>query len=307
MEFSPLEEKTLPISTGDPYAHVLWHQFPPVIRGPQLNIQQLGPQPVAAARSHREGGIDLGADTEANAGARWHSSMLGFRRRLHRVRHSPVARPGRIGHSADMPEIWMPQAIKADLGDHAPCDPGFPPKAIAHITADRNATTAAPQDLVPFARLQNFFTHGGKGMAPHILWDPFTGTFAQFFPATSRSKALQDAPGGTRTNRAGEVVLQIEALFFPHCRADGRVCTRLTDTPCKGWSELNAWVRSWGVPDTWPMGRPTAFVSDRSPHVWSSRGGWYAHAHVPENNHVDPGSWPAFVQEQMGEPGRRTR
>ncbi|WP_330279175.1 peptidoglycan-binding protein [Streptomyces sp. NBC_00569] len=202
-----------------------------------------------------------------------------------------------------MPEIWMSQAIKADLGDHAPCDPALPPKAIAHITADRNATAEAPQDLVSFARLQNFFTHSGKSLAPHILWDPFTGAFAQFFPATSRSKALSDAPGGTRTNRAGEVVLQIEALFFPHCRADGRVCAALTDTPCKGWSELNAWIRSWGVPDTWPMGRPTNFVSARSPDVWSSRGGWYAHAHVPENNHVDPGSWPAFVQEQPRKPG----
>jgi hypothetical protein len=115
-----------------------------------------------------------------------------------------------------MPEIWMPQAIKADLGDHASCDPALPPKAIAHITADRNATTEAPQDLVSCARLQYFFTHSGKALAPHILWDTFTGAFAHFFPATSRSKALEDAPGGTRTNRAGEVVLQIEALFFPH-------------------------------------------------------------------------------------------
>ncbi|MFE2581811.1 hypothetical protein [Streptomyces sp. NPDC059378] len=197
-----------------------------------------------------------------------------------------------------MPEVWMSQAIKADLGDHAPCDPAFPPKAIAHITADRKATADAPQDLLSFARLQSFFTHGGKDLAPHILWDPFTGAFAQFFPATSRSKSLEDRPGGTRTNRAGKVVLQIEALFFPHCRVDGRVCARLTDSPCKGWSELNAWVRSWGVPDEWPMGRPTGFVADRSPDVWSLRGGWYAHAHVPENSHVDPGAWPSFAQGQ---------
>ncbi|KIZ16201.1 peptidoglycan-binding protein [Streptomyces natalensis] len=195
-----------------------------------------------------------------------------------------------------MADIWMPQAIKVDLGDHAPCDPGFPPKAIAHITADRDDATAAhPKDLVPFANLQGFFSGGGKGIAPHILWNPFTGTFAQFFPATSRSKGLFEKQGGTRVNRAGKVVLQIEALFFPFCRVNGKVFATLADTPCKGWSELNGFVRSWGVPDAWPMGHPNGFTSNRSEHIWETKGGWYAHAHVPENDHVDPGSWPEFV------------
>ncbi|BDM69226.1 hypothetical protein HEK616_27130 [Streptomyces nigrescens] len=196
-----------------------------------------------------------------------------------------------------MADIWMPQAMRADLGDHAPCDPGFPPKAVAHITADREATAAAPQDLLPFDSLQNFFTHAGKDKAPHLLWNPFTGQFAQFFPATSRSKALRDLTGGTRTNRAGKVVIQIEALFFPHCRVNGQVFTALAETPCKGWAELHAWVRSWGVPDTWPMGPPTDFTVHHSASIWQSRGGWYAHAHVPENDHVDPGSWPLFTRQ----------
>ncbi|MER6736245.1 hypothetical protein [Streptomyces puniciscabiei] len=195
-----------------------------------------------------------------------------------------------------MADLWLPGAVRADLGDHAPCDSAFPAKAIAHITADREATPAAPQDLVPFASLKNFFTGSGKELAPHILWDPFTGAFAQFFPAPSRSKSLRDLSGGTRTNRAGKVVIQVEALFFPHCRLNGKVFAKLTDTPCKGWPELNAWVRSWGVPENWPMGRPTDFTAHRSESVWRSQGGWYAHAHVPENDHVDPGSWPAYVE-----------
>lgn len=132
-------------------------------------------------------------------------------------------------------------------------------------------------------------------MAPHLLWDPFTGRFAQFFPADSRSKSLADPPGGTRTNRAGRVVLQIEALFFPYCRTDGTAFANLTDTPARGWARLNAWTRSWGVPDTWPMGRPTGFTSHRSESVWETQGGWYAHAHVPGNDHTDPGSWPGFT------------
>ncbi|QFQ97467.1 endolysin [Streptomyces phaeolivaceus] len=201
-----------------------------------------------------------------------------------------------------MPELWMPGAQRLDIGDHAPTD-GGPPKAIGHITWDVNATAKAPKDLVPYERLRSYFSGGGKSAAPHVLWDPFTGRIVQFLPANSRSKSLADEAGGTRTNRAGKVVLQVEALFFPHCRVDGKAYARLTDTPCEGWAELNAWVRSWGVPDTWPMGRPVDFTSRRSESVWREQAGWYAHAHVPENDHQDPGSWPAFVGAPPSEPG----
>lgn len=193
-----------------------------------------------------------------------------------------------------MPELWMPGATRLDIGDHAPTD-GGPAKAIAHVTWDRSATAAKPVDLVPYENLRSYFSGGGKGVAPHILWDPFTGRFTQFVPANSRSKSLADQAGGTRTNRAGSVVIQVEALFFPYCRVGDAVYRRLVDTPCEGWAELQAWVHSWGVPNTWPMGRPTDFTPHRSEAVWEKTAGWYAHAHVPENDHQDPGSWPAFV------------
>ncbi|MFE7646601.1 peptidoglycan-binding protein [Streptomyces phaeoluteigriseus] len=202
-----------------------------------------------------------------------------------------------------MPSAWMPHALKADVGDPAPCDHEYPAKAIAHITADREATAQSPADLLPFANLRSFFTGSGNNRAPHILWDPFTGAFAQFFPATSRSKALFDAAGGTRTNRAGKVVIQIESLFFPHCRVNAEVFARLVDTPCKGWGDLHAWISSWDVPDVWPMGRPTSLSRSTCPaDKWRAQGGWYAHARVPENDHVDPGSWPAFEFQPTGPP-----
>ncbi|MEV7599853.1 hypothetical protein AB0O91_20965 [Kitasatospora sp. NPDC089797] len=194
-----------------------------------------------------------------------------------------------------MPDLWMPGAEVHDLGDHAPTDQQYPPKAIAHITWDRNATAAAPQDWCTFDDLVNYFTTSGAGAAPHIIWDPFSGRIAQLFPADSRSKSVVDQPGGTRTNRAGRVVIQIEAVFFPYCRKDGVVYPRLVDTPCAGWDRLHAWISSWGVPDTWPMGHPTDFTSHRNEQVWETQGGWYAHAHVPENDHTDPGSWPDFT------------
>jgi hypothetical protein len=200
-----------------------------------------------------------------------------------------------------MPELWMPGATRLDIGDHAPTD-GGPAKAIGHITWDRNASAAKPQDLIPYETLRTYFSGSGKAVAPHILWDPFTGRVTQFVPANSRSKSLADAPGGTRTNRAGSVVIQVEALFFPYCRVGTSVYARLVDTPCKGWPELQAWVHSWGVPNAWPMGRPDSFVSNRSSSTWVSKGGWYGHSQVPENTHQDPGSWPAFTAAEAPKP-----
>ncbi|PZH18751.1 endolysin [Streptomyces sp. NTH33] len=195
-----------------------------------------------------------------------------------------------------MPELWMPGAQRLDIGGHAPTD-GGPAKAIGHITWDKNATEAKPIALVPYENLRDYFSKNpsGRAVAPHILWDPFTGRICQFFPANSRSLSLRDLAGGTRTNRAGSVVIQVEALFFPYCKVDGKVYAKLKDTPCKGWPELQAWVHSWGVPNNWAMGTPDGFKSRRSASTWASKPGWYAHGDVPENDHTDPGSWPAFV------------
>ncbi|MGV9278043.1 peptidoglycan-binding domain-containing protein [Streptomyces griseosporeus] len=205
-----------------------------------------------------------------------------------------------------MPDLWMPGAQRLDIGNHAPTD-GGPAKAIGHITWDENATAAAPKALVPYERLRDYFSKNatGRQVAPHLLWDPFTGRICQFFPANSRSLSLRDLAGGTRTNRAGSVVIQVEALFFPYCKVDGKVYAKLSDTPCKGWPELQAWVHSWGVPNTWPMGAPAGFTSRRSPSVWASQAGWYAHGDVPENDHTDPGSWPAFVATPTARPSTK--
>ncbi|MGW7239744.1 peptidoglycan-binding protein [Streptomyces sp. NPDC054804] len=203
-----------------------------------------------------------------------------------------------------MPDLWMPGAQRLDIGDHAPTD-GGPAKAIAHITWDRNASAAKPVDLVSYTNLRSYFAGGGAPVAPHVLWDVFTGSFTQFVPANSRSKSLVDQAGGTRTNRAGSVVLQIEALFFPYCRVGSTVYPRLVDTPCKGWQQLQAWVHSWGVPNTWPMGRPTDFASHRSESTWEKSAGWYGHSQVPENTHQDPGSWPDFVGTTTAKPSTK--
>ncbi|TLQ46084.1 peptidoglycan-binding protein [Streptomyces marianii] len=194
-----------------------------------------------------------------------------------------------------MPDLWLPGVERHPLSDTAPTDTQYAPRVIWHITWDKNGTASKPVDLVPFEQLVRYFTGGGRGAAPHLLWDPFTGRTAQFYPANSRSKSVVDVAGGTRTNRTGRVCLQVETLFFPYCRLNGKSYATVRDTPAKGLNKILSWARSWGVPDTWPMGAPS-WRANRSERIWETKGGHYGHGQVPENQHTDPGpmpKWPA--------------
>jgi hypothetical protein len=189
-----------------------------------------------------------------------------------------------------MPDLYMPGA-ELHILDNAPMNGDGGARVIWHVTWDKNATAAAPADLVPLSNLVGYFTGGGKGAAPHLLWDPFTGKIVQFFPATSRSKSVINAPGGVETNRKGDTCIQIEVLFFPHCRVNGKAYATVADTPCLGLDKIMAWLRSWGVPNVWPMGAPT-WSSNRNATIWNTKSGHYGHSQIPENDHTDPGPMP---------------
>jgi hypothetical protein len=189
-----------------------------------------------------------------------------------------------------MPDLYLPGAERHDLTSGAMAGDGGA-RTIWHITWDRNATAAAPADLLPFDSLASYFAGGGAGVAPHVLWDPFTGRVAQFHPANQFSKSVVNAPGGVETNRKGNVCIQIESLFFPYCRFDGKVYPTLRDTPLVGLDGIVEWLRSWGVPDVWPMGAPD-WNSHRNAAIWNSASGHYGHSQVPENDHTDPGPMP---------------
>jgi hypothetical protein len=51
-------------------------------------------------------------------------------------------------------------------------------------------------------------------------------------------------------------------------------------------------IRSWGIPDVFPMGTPakTAGATKRDRNVWLTEGGHYGHCNVPGNDHWDPGA-----------------
>jgi hypothetical protein len=182
----------------------------------------------------------------------------------------------------------MPGAELHLVGNTAPTN-GGPSRAIWHITY--NATDHT------FANELGWFTSGGASMAPHLIWDPFTGQVAQLFPADSRSLAVKNAvaPDGStvQTNRTGQYCIQIEIVFTPGESVNGRVYNTVAETPCVGLSGIVAWLNSLGIAQTWPNGVPTGFHrQDVSTDFWLSHGGHYGHNMVPGNDHVDPGPMP---------------
>ncbi|GAA2740594.1 hypothetical protein GCM10010440_08300 [Kitasatospora cinereorecta] len=215
------------------------------------------------------------------------------------TRADPLLHPAPVPREAAMPDQHLPGA-ELHLLDDAPMNGDGGARVIWHITWDKNATAAAPADLVPFDNLVGYFTGSGSGEAPHLIWNPFTGRIAQLFSATSRSKSVINAPGGVETNRKGDICIQIETLFFPYCRVDGHVYATVADTPCVGLDRIMAWLRSWGVPDVWPMGPPD-WNSHRDAHIWDTQPGHYGHSQIPENDHTDPGPMPALFTPHIQE------
>lgn len=182
-----------------------------------------------------------------------------------------------------MADMWMPGAERYSNSDTGSMNGGAS-RATWHITSNSNDWT--------FKNELGYFRNGGRGVAPHLLWDPFTGQIAQFFPANSRALALKNA-GDIKTNRTGKYNIQIEIVFTENETVGGKRYASVKDTPCKGLSKIVAWLRSLGIADGWPGGVPTSFARDTvSLDTWLERSGHYGHNQVPGNDHVDPGPMP---------------
>jgi hypothetical protein len=182
-----------------------------------------------------------------------------------------------------MVDLWMPGAARHSVGNTGAMS-GGPARAVWHITSNATDWT--------FVRELGWFTGGGADVAPHLLYDPFTGEIAQFFPADSRSLSLQNA-GDVRTNRTGAHCIQIETVFTEGETVNGKKYATVRDTPCKNLDKIVAWLRSLGIADVWPGGAPTGFVRDTvSLDSWLKLGGHYGHNQIPGNSHVDPGPMP---------------
>lgn len=179
-----------------------------------------------------------------------------------------------------MVNLWLPGAIKHDIGNVAGMD-GGPARATHHTTSNATDWT--------FKNESAYFANGGRAVAPHLVADPFTGEIAQYFPATSRALALKN-DGSIKTNRTGKFNIQIEWVFTRGEVRNGKRYENLADTPMKPWPTIHAWLKTLGIPDTWPGGAPKAWARDTvTRDTWLSKGGHYGHFQVPGNTHVDPG------------------
>jgi hypothetical protein len=192
-----------------------------------------------------------------------------------------------------MPDLWMPGAARHSVGDTGAMN-GGPSRAVWHITSNAHDWT--------FKNELGWFTGGGASVAPHLLWDPFTGELAQMFPADSRSLSLQN-DGAVKTNRTGRYCIQIETVFTAGETVNGKKYATVRDTPCKNLDQIMAWLRSLGIPDVWPGGAPTGFVRDTvSADMWANQGGHYGHHQVRGNSHVDPGPMPDLFAHAPAKP-----
>lgn len=173
---------------------------------------------------------------------------------------------------------WIPGAER--LGDGkiggAMDTSGLPPRVVWHSTESGNGDKS-------FNGVRDYLIN--IGAEPHILYDPVTDRLGQYGPLDESARALRN-DGGSRTNRTGRVCIQIEVL--------ARAKTPFTNywKPGKNFRALMAAIRSWGVPDRFPMGAPPVYPggSRRTRSVWQSEAGHYCHANIPGNNHGDPGA-----------------
>ncbi|MFI8830554.1 peptidoglycan-binding protein [Streptomyces afghaniensis] len=171
---------------------------------------------------------------------------------------------------------WIPGAERLGAGKigGAMDSPNRPPRATWHTT-ESGAGDAAFDAVGRYLRQIS--------AEPHILYDPTTDRLGQFGPLNQSARALRN-DGATRTNRTGKVNVQIEVL--------ARAATPFTAywKPGKNFRALMAALRSWGIPDTFPLalaGRYGEGVRSRS--VWLGTAGHYGHCNVPGNDHWDPG------------------
>ncbi|WP_234029234.1 peptidoglycan-binding protein [Streptomyces sp. PsTaAH-124] len=153
--------------------------------------------------------------------------------------------------------------------------PNHPARVVWHTTesgAGDNAFKNVGQYLI------------SEAYEPHILYDPTTDRLGQFGPLNQSARALQN-DGSARTNRTGKACIQVEVL--------GKAEKPFTSywKPGKNFKALMDAIRSWGVPDVFPMGAPPALAKDckRDRNVWLTKGGHYGHCNVPGNSHWDPG------------------
>lgn len=152
-----------------------------------------------------------------------------------------------------------------------------PPRVVWHTTEAPSGRDAMFAAMIRVLK--------DKSAEPQVLYDPLTDRLGQFMPLNLSGRALKNDTDGTRNNRVGRVCIQIEVI--------GYAAHPFTDNwkPGKNYRAMMAAIRSWGIPDVFPMGPPPKYPggSRRDRAIWRGKGGHFCHANVPGNDHGDPG------------------
>jgi len=191
-----------------------------------------------------------------------------------------------------MPELWLPGAEKRPENNGGTMI-GGPPRAVWHITWDQ---LGAGGKMPSFDAISNYLQ--SVNYCPHLMWDPWSGRIVQYYPANASGRALGNKSGGVETNREGRACIQVETWFSPGAVVGGKRYNTVADTPCTNIDKIVQWMRSWGIPDAWPLGWPKWSGNSRNSTTWSKYAGHYGHCHVPENDHTDPGPMPRDMFER---------
>ncbi|MEU2433637.1 peptidoglycan-binding protein [Streptomyces sp. NPDC007861] len=176
-----------------------------------------------------------------------------------------------------MGTAWIPGAERLGSGTiGGPMDhPDRPARVVWHTTESGAGPSA-------FHTVGNYLI--SVHSEPQVLYDPTTDRIGQYGPLTQSARALKNC-GTVRNNRVGTACIQIEVLA--HASQPFTAYWR----PGPNFRALMAAIRSFGIPDGFPMGTPARSVAGcrREASVWLTRGGHYGHCHVPGNDHWDPG------------------
>lgn len=180
-----------------------------------------------------------------------------------------------------MTDLWMPGARRSPQPGGVTLNTSLPPRGVWHITWD----ALRPDGGQPDSQAVSDYLKR-MGYCPTLMWNPFTGDIEQFYAANVGGRAL------AAWNEDGTANIQIEVFFSPGCVVDGIKYGTVADTPCNGLENILAWMDTFGIPRTWPMGAPQWQGNSRDPAIWNTQAGHYGHCNVPDNTHTDPGPMP---------------
>jgi hypothetical protein len=158
--------------------------------------------------------------------------------------------------------VWHPGAVRNPYTDAGGSFLNVPAKLVWHTT-------------------EGFGLPAYAGSAPHFTLNPKTGQLWQHMPVDKVAKALAHPAGTVETNRAHAI--QVELIGFAKDSQNWSDAEYARIAALARWIEHNAGVaRKADVKFTVPASRLSA-------SSWLNYSGHIGHAHVPSNDHWDPG------------------